>query len=401
VDLRPSICVVGGGLTGLSAALHLAEMGVSVAVFEALTIGEGASGINGGQLHLGFVPSICWIETRLGPELARRLWEFSTVALRFVLRLIDRHHISCERREGLVEAMSGEHRSRAARNYVEQVRTHYGYQEIEWLDKRATQEALGSDAFASSILYREAGYLDPRRLVRGLADAARSAGAQIYECTPVLKLQHSLSASIIETQHGHFKPEITILAGDETLDLLSSEFRSRSVRFRTYMLETCPIGAGRPGGPLPKNVGATDDSLIVSHWRPTGDGRIIFGGGLSAERTTVRDIPAILLPTLKRFYPSLSCRVHRAWSGIISVTRFRLPYVRRVGGTVYAIGGYSGQGVALALYMGSLLASSIHKEPDALNLLIQLPCPPIPFSGVTGSLIGSAASYWQGLRDRG
>ncbi len=126
-SVRADVAIVGGGYTGLSAALALADAGVDVVLIEASRVGWGASGRNGGQVHSGQRRDQDWLEERFGKDDARRLWTLGEEAKTFTKGLIAKHAIACEWREGLIETA---HKQRLVADeiaYVEKLRRDYGY----------------------------------------------------------------------------------------------------------------------------------------------------------------------------------------------------------------------------------------------------------------------------------
>ena len=120
-DRRASVAIIGGGFTGLSTALHLAEKGVDVAVLEAHEPGWGASGRNGGQVNPGLKHDPDDVETHFGADLGRRMVEMSWNAPNVVFDLVTRHQITCEARQsGTLRAAYTESTARDVRRSFEQ-----------------------------------------------------------------------------------------------------------------------------------------------------------------------------------------------------------------------------------------------------------------------------------------
>src|SRR5581483_8383172 len=186
---RAHVAVVGGGYTGLSAALHLAERGIDVALLEAEQVGWGASGRNGGQLHSGQRRDQDWIEAKLGRENAIHLWRLAEEAKALVKDLIARHGIQCAWRDGLIETV---HRRRLVAGeiaYVEKLKRDYGYEPVEWLDRDRLAAAIGTDVYFGGRRDMGAGHLDPLKFAQGLARVAAKAGARIFEGTRVAAIE--------------------------------------------------------------------------------------------------------------------------------------------------------------------------------------------------------------------
>ena len=180
---RADVAIIGGGFTGLSAALHLAEAGVDVVLVEENRVGWGASGRNGGQLHSGQRHDQDWLEAHLGLDAARRLWDLAEEAKATTLGLIEKHGIACDWRPGLIEAVHRERLVAEERAYVDKLRDSYGYDAVTWLDRGSLAQAIGTDVYFGGRRDARAGHLDPLKFAQGLARAAAQAGARIFEGT--------------------------------------------------------------------------------------------------------------------------------------------------------------------------------------------------------------------------
>ncbi|MCX5518164.1 FAD-binding oxidoreductase [Kaistia defluvii] len=399
-DTSADVVIVGGGYTGLSAALHLAEAGIDTILIEAEKVGWGASGRNGGQLHTGQRRDQEWLEKRLGKPAALELFGLAEEAKSLVHRLIDKHAIDAEWRPGLIEAVHKERLVAEERHYVDVLNRDYGYAPAEWIDREQLAPMIGSTSYFGGRYDRTAGHLHPLKFAQGLARAGAKAGARIHEGTAATKLVDS-AQPVIETPRGRIKAEIIVLAGNGLLDGIDPEVETRAMPIKNFILTTEPIGAGGAGGLLPGGEAVSDSRFVVYYWRPTPDGRILFGGGETYSRTDPADIFAFVRRHLLKIYPQLErTRIDHAWGGTLAVTVNRLPFLRKVRNGVYAASGYSGQGVALAPYGGKILAEAILGNPAKLDAFAALPCPRFPGGKLLRWPALVAGMSWFALRDR-
>ena len=397
---KADVVIVGGGFTGLSAALHLAEAGIETVLIEANRIGSGASGRNGGQLHTGQRRDQEWLERRLGRPMAHELWRLAEEAKALIHTLIAKHDIDAEWRPGLVEAVHKRRLVGEERRYVEHLNTHYDYPHAEWIEPERLAPMIGSNAYFGGRYDGTAGHLHPLKFAQGLARAAARAGASIHEDTPALCLEEG-PQPVVVTPRGRIQTDIVILAGNGLLDGIDEEIETRAMPIKNYILTTEPIGAGAPGGLIPGGEAVSDSRFVVYYWRPTPDGRILFGGGETYSRRDPADIFAFVRRHLLAIYPGLKdTRISHAWGGTLAVTVNRLPYLRRVRPGVYAASGYSGQGVALAPYGGKIIADAILGDPGRLDAFASLPCPRFPGGKLLRWPALVAGMSWYALRDR-
>ena len=401
------VAVVGGGYAGLGAALRLAEGGASVALLEANRIGWGASGRNGGQIHSGFRRTPDWFEARGGFDHARAVWDLGEAAKANLRDLVDAHNVDCDLRQGLIEAIhrAGDvvHEQDEALRLAER----FGSDDIEALDRAATAEALGTDVYFGALRDRGGGHLHPLKLAHGLAQAAERAGAMIFEASPVTALAREGDGRIrLTTSHGTLVAGQVVLAGNGYIHGLSATYDARVLPITNFVLATEPIGAGAPGGVLAGGECAADSRFVVHYWRPTPDGRILFGGGEKFSTAFPQDIKGFVHKRFARIYPGLkNVAVTHAWGGTLAVTQNRLPFIREVERNIFAIGGFSGQGVALAPFAGrvvaeALLAGREHALAAPYRIMSGFACPPFPGGRLLRAPILTLAMTWFALRDR-
>lgn len=394
---RADVCIIGAGYTGLSAALHLAEVGADVVVLEAEEVASGASGRNGGQIHSGQRQDVLWLEKRFGLERAQALWEAAEEAKALVRTLIVRHAIPCELRSGVIETLHKPGLVDEAAELVDALRTRYGYHSAGLLDRADTIAATGSERFVGAVADRGGGHLNPYRFALGLARAAVTRGASIHENTPALSLARGRTVS---TPRGEVHASTVIVATDGRSGELEHATRRRMLGINNYLVATEPLGS-EAKGILPGGEAASDSRFVVRYWRKTADNRLVFGGGETGLGRIPADISAFVRPHMTEIYPQLSgVRIVHGWGGVVSVTAPRLPYVREIRPGVWASGGYSGQGVALAPFIGKLLAEAALGRPERLAVFTSLPVPALPLAeGVRRAL--TALALWRGrLADR-
>jgi glycine/D-amino acid oxidase-like deaminating enzyme len=182
----------------------------------------------------------------------------------------------------------------------------------------------------------------------------------------------------VRTAAGDIRAGHVIVATNGRSGPLETVTKRRIIGVKSYMLATEPLGA-LGDAILPGGESAADTRFVVRYWRKSADNRLIFGGGESSAGQMPADLAGHVRPHLLHVYPQVaSVPVSHAWAGIVSVTLPRLPFVREIAPDVMAAGGFSGQGVALAPFLGKLLADNALGRPTAIEAFHRLPIPRLP-----------------------
>ncbi|MQT11346.1 NAD(P)/FAD-dependent oxidoreductase [Segnochrobactrum spirostomi] len=392
------VCIVGGGFTGLSAALHLAERGRKVVLLEAKRLGWGATGRNGGQLHTGQRRPQDWIEARFGREEAHRLWSLAEDAKALVFDLAARHDIACDLTPGLIHALHRESEIADEKASLEHMRAEYGYDKLDFLSREELRAAIGTDFYAAGSRDRGAAHLHPLSFALGLAAAAERAGAQLYEGSPVKAVRQGRRFSV-ETTTGTIEADDVLLAGNGYLAGIEPTVEARVLPIKNYVLATAPLK--NAAEIIPGNECIADSRFVVRYWRLTADGRMLFGGGETYGNREPADLKGFVRRYMLELYPGLAdTPIDYAWGGTLAVTRERMPMVRRVRPGLYAATGYSGQGVAIAPFAGKLVADAIAGETDGLDIFSRIPVPPFPGGTLLRKPLMILAMLWFAMRDR-
>jgi gamma-glutamylputrescine oxidase len=192
-----------------------------------------------------------------------------------------------------------------------------------------------------------------------------------------------------------------ILAGNGYLDGVDPDTEARTMPINNYILATEPVGAGQDGGILKGGEAASDSRFAVYYWRPTPDGRLLFGGGETYSRSFPSDVRSFVRKHMLNIYPQFrNARIDHAWGGTLAVTVNRMPYIRKLRTDVYVGAGYSGQGVTIAPLGGKLLADALTDAPGRLDDYASIPAPRFPGGKWLRTPTLVAAMTWFALRDR-
>jgi gamma-glutamylputrescine oxidase len=378
-DAACDVVIIGGGYTGLGAALELAKRGLKPLVVEAAETGSGASGRNGGQVHTGHRRDMGYLESLLGVEDARKLWDIAEEAKAHLKATIAEYAIECDFAPGLTHAS---HKRGYLDDYkaeVERLATVYDYHEMRYLDHEEVSSRLGTRAYFGGSYDAGSGHLHPLNWALGLARAAQSHGARISERTRALRYRSEGGKVVLETSRGVVRADWLILAGDGYIDGIEPEAEARIMPINNFILATEPIGDNRFRDVLPGGEAASDSRFVVNYWRLTPDRRMLWGGGENYRAGFPSDLKAFIRPYMLAIYPELAeLRIDYAWGGTLGITMKRLPYVRRLKPNVLIAAGYSGLGVMLGPYFGKLLGDAVFGTLAKVDLLAKLPAPAFP-----------------------
>lgn len=396
---KADVCIIGGGYTGLSAALHLAKAGRDVVLLEAQRVGFGASGRNGGQLGNGQRADQDELEALLGDDQARKLWDLSQDAVALVKDLIATHEIDCYLKPGVAHTASTQREVDDLHRYAAHLHSKYGYDQIEVLDHAALQSVCPSPDYKGGTLDMGAAHLHPLRYALGLAAAARDAGVRIHEGSAVHHIDEGTPAKVA-TDGGHVMADHVILACNGYLGGLSRKVAARVMPINNFIAATAPLGDGVKDV-LPRDVAVADSRFVVNYFRLSHDGRLLFGGGESYGYRFPQDIGAKVRKPMSQIFPHLKdVPIDYAWGGTLAITMKRMPYLARLGSNMLSASGYSGHGVGTATHAGKLMAQAIMGDGDGFDTLAAIPTAPFPGGTALRTPLLSLAMSWYAMRDR-
>ncbi|HHX91339.1 MAG TPA: FAD-binding oxidoreductase [Paracoccus sp.] len=399
-ELSCDVCVIGGGYTGLSAALHLAERGYDVILLEGQRLGFGASGRNGGQVGTGQRQDQDWLEGRLGIHSARMLWDLSQEAVALVRDLAARHAPDAGYAPGILHAAHKPGFVREYHEYAEKMARDYGYDLIQPLSREELRERVGSPAYHGGSLDMGGGHLHPLRYALGLARAAQGAGVRLFEQSRVAGLTAGTPA-IVETARARVSARFVALGCNGYLGSLVPKVAARVMPINNFIAVTRPMSAEERGGVIRDNHAVADSKFVINYFRFSEDNRLLFGGGESYGYRFPADIKAKVRAPMAAIFPQLKAiELTHAWGGTLGITLNRMPHFERLAGNVLSASGYSGHGVAIATLGGKLLAEAIAGQAERFDLMAALPSPRFPGGAALRTPLLVAAMLWFSLRDR-
>lgn len=361
--LRVDVAVVGGGFTGLSAALALAKRGASVAVLEAGRVGGQASGRNGGHCSNGVAHDYSGLVARFGEAKARAMYRDFDAAVDSVEAIVREESIDCDfiRSGKLKLAAKPQHFAGLVRTYEalgREVDTG-----MELVERSRLSGEIDSEQFHGGLLQKKSAQMHVGRFGVGLAEAAARHGARIYESATVTKLERlSGRAHRITCARGTVEASQVLLATGTSRPGPLAWFRRRLVPVGSFIVATAPLDADVARKLMPGRRNYVTTRIIGNYFRLTRDNRLIYGGrarfALPGPGSDEKS-GAILRRSLETVFPSLAgVQLDYCWGGLIDMTSDRLPRAGEHDGLLYSMG-YSGHGVQMSTHMGRVMADVI------------------------------------------
>ncbi len=394
---RVDVAIVGGGFTGLSAALAAAARGASVALFEARTVGWGASGRNGGQVIPGLKLDPSEMRAAYGATIGDRLVKAVGGAADAVFDLIEQHGIDCEpERAGWIQAAHAE----SALLRVQKRGDEWAAEgaPVERLDRPMLKRLTGTDAYLGGWIDRRAGTLQPLSYARGLARAAQRAGAKIHEGVRVDTLTHDGALWQLASPAGDIRARSVIVGQDGYADGLVPGLAESLICVQSAQVATEPLPEDLRRTIMPGGICASETRRLAFYFRQSPDARLLFGGRGAVGDAENPSFHRALVAAMHRMFPATrDLRIDHRWSGQVALTLDGLPHIHEPQPGLLIGLGYNGRGVAMATLMGQwLVARALDGEAPPLPIT---PLQPIPWHRLRKPAIQLGIA-WAWFRDR-
>ena len=370
------VCIVGGGISGLSAALHLAERGMRVALLEAKHLGYGGSGRSGGQSIMGYACEMPVFEKALGAADARRAWDMSIEGMQLQRDLIAKHSIDCDYQPGHMILGLKKRHDDALREEIETLATRYDYHSLRLIGRDELRTLIASERYTSALFDSNGGHLHPYRYTLGLGRAAAAAGVAIFENSWVTRLdvaQNATADNLAHTVHGTVRARHLVIAGGALLGCLVPSLARKLMDIGTYIAVTQPLGE-RARSLITNNAAAADMNWILDYFRRTPDHRMLFGGRVSYSGIDPFDSARVLRARMTQVFPQLAdVNIEYAWGGYLDITLNRAPHFGRLGPNAFFLQGLSGHGMVIAGMAGKLIGEVIGGTAERFDLFTRIP----------------------------
>ena len=402
-EIRCDVCIVGGGLAGLSAAIELRRRGFGVVLLEGREIGWGASGRNGGQALAGLACDMAVVAAQLGPTDARRIWDLTVEGVRLIEARCAEFSIDCDWQRGALLAAVNGSKARALHAWCETIARDYGYAELAPIDGRAVREWIDSPRYAGAAFDAMAGHLHPLKFVRGLARAAASLGVAIHEQSPATAIDDAVphgGKARVRTAAGDVRCDRVLLAGNVYLDALAPQLARRIMPVGTFIAASERLDAGRAARLIRGRAAVCDTQFVLDYFRLSADDRMLFGGRVSYSRIAPRDLAEAMRRRMLAVFPQLGdVAMEFAWGGYVDITMNRAPDFGRLAPNVYYLQGFSGHGVALSGLAGRIVAEAMAGDAGRFDLFARLRHRDFPGGPLLRTPALVLAMLWYRLRD--
>ena len=387
-DAETDVCIIGGGYTGLSTAIHLRKLGFNVVLLEANRIGWGASGRNGGHVGTGQRADQAALEKWVGLDAAKGLWQLGLDAVRKVESLVNEFDIQCEFGEGNLHLASKSSHADDLESEVAHLKNTYNYNGASYLCSDQVAELTSAQGSYGGMLDSGARHLHPLKYALGLKHAAMQLGAELYENTPALTYQEG-GKTVIKTPEGQVRARVLVLACNGYLGNLEPRIAGNMMPINNFMIATEPLSEELKTRINRDQLSMSDSLFVINYWKLSEDGRMIFGGGENYTSRFPSDIKSFVRPYMLKLYPELKhCTIDYGWGGTLGITMNRMPDFGRLSNSIFYAQGFSGHGVPTATLAGELLALAINGQSENFDLMASVPTHRFP---------GGTLLRWPGL----
>ncbi len=400
-DISVDICIIGGGLTGVSSALHLKNRGYTIALCEARQIGLGASGRNGGQLGIGMRKDQIYLEKKFGKIMAKDFWNLGMEAVEETLSLIERYKIDCSLINGVLSAGCFNNDIKEFEFETNHMIKNYNFRGYKIFDNTQIKNEINSEIYKSGLLNLNSYHINPLKLLIPLGKELLKNKIRIFENTPVLKIEDKQNTILLHCNSFKINAKKVIVACNGYLDKLIGNKSNIFMPINNYIVATEPIGEENAKKIIKNNYAVSDTRFIIDYYRFSEDWRMIFGGGETYSSYFLKDSKNFVLNRMYKVFPQLKkYKIDYSWGGTLAITINRLPSFGSIMNNklLYAFG-YSGHGLALSVLSGKLIADKIHGDGEKFNFFKNIKHFSIPGGNLLRRPIYSSAIVYYKFRD--
>lgn len=378
------VCIIGGGFTGISSALQLSERGYKVMVVEANQVGWGASGRNGGQL-IGGISGAERLQKFQDKDVSHLVEQMRWAGNDIVRQTVKKYNIDCDLKSGYVDVAIKARHIRAFEKEYENLKKNNFPHEVRLVAQEEMRGLLGTDAYIGGLINMASGHLHPLNLCLGEAAAAVEQGTQIFERSPVTRIEHGKKTKV-HTAKGHVESDFVIIAGNAYHCLEQKHLGGIVFPAGSFIIATEPLSEELAREINPLDLAVCDPNYVLDYFRLSADRRMLFGGRCNYSGREPLSIKKTMLPRMIKIYPQLKdINIDYEWGGKIGIVINRIPHFGRLGNNVFFAQGYSGHGVNVTHLTGQILAEVVAGTSERFDMFEKVKHFRIP----GGQLIGN------------
>ncbi|MEM9629834.1 MAG: FAD-binding oxidoreductase [Pseudomonadota bacterium] len=402
-NLDVDVAIVGGGFSGVSTAVELAERGLNVALLEAEKIGWGATGRNGGQVTgslSGDVAMAREFRRTVGEEADDVVWQTRWRGHDIIRDRIKKYGIECDLSFGHLQAAMKPTHMEELKAVQDEAQKRGMADDLELLEASDITDYLETDLYCGGLLNRRNMHVHSMDLCVGEARAAETLGVKVFENSRALEIEHGPRPSVV-TANGRVKADKVLIAGNAHHFLEQKALAGKLFPASLANMATVKLGKEVARKINPHNLAVYDCRFVLDYYRCTADHRLMFGGGINYSGRDSKDIAAELRPALERTFPRLKgVDIEFSWTGVDGIVLNRIPQVGKVGDNVFYMQGYSGHGIALTHILGEIMAEAMAGDLTEYLIYENVRHLKLPFTRSLGSQAIALGMMYYKLREK-
>ncbi|WP_163833180.1 NAD(P)/FAD-dependent oxidoreductase [Spartinivicinus ruber] len=366
------ICIVGGGFTGVAAALELAERNYQVCLLEAHKIGWGASGRNGGQLIRGIGHGTEPFRPIIGQAGIDAIWQMGTEGVEIIKQRVSKYQIDCDLKWGYFDAATKPRHLRQLADYYQESIKHGYSAPLQWIGKADLKSVINTNCYLGGLVDIGSGHLHPLNLCLGEAKAAHQLGVEIYEKSPVTAIEPGVKPTV-KTPYGQIQAKSVVVGCNAYLGQLLPQLAGKVLPAGSYIIASEPLPASLAQQLLPQDMAVSDQRVALDYFRLSADKRLLFGGLCHYSGQHPHNIIQALRPNMLKVFPQLSeVSIDYQWGGYIGIGANRMPQLGTLDQNIYYAQAYSGHGLNATHMMGRLIAEAISGQLERFDVFAKI-----------------------------
>jgi gamma-glutamylputrescine oxidase len=383
-EINCDVCVIGGGITGLSAALELSQKGYSVILLDRQPIGTAAAE-NSGQLARGFHVSPRTLSAKFSPATAKMMCNLTLETLAFIIERIAKHSIKCDLKFGHLTVAANNGQGNTLQKKMQEWEK-LGHTDLQYVEKDALGNFIKTKKYISGLLDPKGARLHPTNYALGIAQAAQAAGCRIYDETEILSIDRR-SPVRIGTKQGVVNATYVILGHPLGLVPGIEPLQKKVITLPTHMLVTEPLGDKLSHKILPRQSGVSEAGHIMNYFWLSTDNRLLFAG--SQQGNALRQKMVDIFPEL------VSAGIAHRWPLAMERTARQMPDIGRLNDSIFYAHGYGDHGMILGSLAGRLIAEAVSGTAQRFDVFARIKHAPAR----GGNIFTSLGTVWHRLQD--